>query len=199
MPLSLLTDNTKEKVIVGGQLWIALLKITYLRIKNQREVNISDYYRHFKGNWYKIICIARDAATEVTMVVYQALYGDKGVLVRCFEEFFEEAPQNDKNVNRQKYRFMSSRELGISKEEMESIIKELNIQEDTQGITVWRKTDDGSELGLCGDNGQTKKIFKDVYEAIGFLQKKGYKDDEILSFEYRQGNFVVVQCRYIHS
>ena len=39
-------------------------------------------YRHFKGNEYEVICIARHSETEEPMVVYQALYGDGGVWCR---------------------------------------------------------------------------------------------------------------------
>ena len=36
-------------------------------------------YRHFKGNEYEVIGIARDSETLVEMVVYRALYGDRGL------------------------------------------------------------------------------------------------------------------------
>ncbi len=39
-------------------------------------------YRHFKGNEYEVICIARHSETTEPMVVYRALYGEGGVWVR---------------------------------------------------------------------------------------------------------------------
>ena len=39
-------------------------------------------YRHFKGNEYEVIAIARHSETEEAMVVYKALYGEHGVWVR---------------------------------------------------------------------------------------------------------------------
>ena len=39
-------------------------------------------YRHFKGNEYEVIAIARHSEDESPMVVYKALYGDGGVWVR---------------------------------------------------------------------------------------------------------------------
>ena len=39
-------------------------------------------YRHFKGNEYEVIGIARHSETEEAMVVYKALYGDGGIWCR---------------------------------------------------------------------------------------------------------------------
>ena len=39
-------------------------------------------YRHFKGNEYRVLYVARHSETLEPMVVYQALYGDRGVWVR---------------------------------------------------------------------------------------------------------------------
>lgn len=39
-------------------------------------------YRHFKGNEYEVIGVARHSETLEDMVVYRALYGDGGLWVR---------------------------------------------------------------------------------------------------------------------
>ncbi len=39
-------------------------------------------YRHFKGNMYRVLAVATHSETLEPMVVYQALYGEKGVWVR---------------------------------------------------------------------------------------------------------------------
>ena len=39
-------------------------------------------YRHFKGNEYRVIGTARHSETMEEMVVYQALYGERGLWVR---------------------------------------------------------------------------------------------------------------------
>lgn len=46
----------------------------------------SDYrpgvYRHFKGNLYRLLYVAKHSETQEDYVVYQALYGEKGFWVR---------------------------------------------------------------------------------------------------------------------
>lgn len=39
-------------------------------------------YRHFKGNEYRVLCTARHSESLEPMVVYQALYGERGIWVR---------------------------------------------------------------------------------------------------------------------
>ena len=39
-------------------------------------------YRHFKGNEYEVLVIARHSETQEPMVVYKALYDDGSVWVR---------------------------------------------------------------------------------------------------------------------
>ena len=40
------------------------------------------YFRHFKGGLYRYVCTAYDSETQERMVVYQALYGERGYWVR---------------------------------------------------------------------------------------------------------------------
>jgi len=42
----------------------------------------SGRYRHFKGNEYEVIGIARHSESMEPMVVYRALYGEGGLWVR---------------------------------------------------------------------------------------------------------------------
>lgn len=39
-------------------------------------------YRHYKGNQYKVVGFAKHSETLEDMVVYQALYGERGIWVR---------------------------------------------------------------------------------------------------------------------
>jgi hypothetical protein len=46
-------------------------------------------YRHYKGREYLVIGIARHSETLVALVVYQALYGERGLWVRPAAMFVE--------------------------------------------------------------------------------------------------------------
>ncbi len=46
-------------------------------------------YKHFKGNEYKVIAIAKDSETQEEVVVYRALYGKRDVWVRPLKMFIE--------------------------------------------------------------------------------------------------------------
>ncbi len=45
------------------------------------EIKIGKY-KHFKGNEYRVLGVAKHSETLEPMVVYQALYGEKGLWVR---------------------------------------------------------------------------------------------------------------------
>lgn len=51
-------------------------------------------YRHFKGNEYEVIAIARNSEDESPMVVYRALYGEQGVWIRPASMWNEQVTRN---------------------------------------------------------------------------------------------------------
>ena len=57
-------------------------------------------YRHFKGNQYEVLAIARHSETEAPMVVYRALYGDGGVWVRPAEMWNEKVVRDGRTYRR---------------------------------------------------------------------------------------------------
>ncbi len=46
-------------------------------------------YRHYKGNEYRVLGLARHSETLEPLVVYQALYGERGLWVRPAAMFVE--------------------------------------------------------------------------------------------------------------
>jgi hypothetical protein len=57
-------------------------------------------YRHFKGNEYEVIGIARHSETEEPMVVYRALYGERGLWVRPALMWVETVERDGKRFRR---------------------------------------------------------------------------------------------------
>lgn len=54
---------------------------------SQRTITVGKTYRHFKGNCYKVLHIARHSETLEDYVVYQALYGEMGIWIRPMDMF----------------------------------------------------------------------------------------------------------------
>lgn len=60
-------------------------------------------YRHFKGNEYEVIGIAKHSETLEEMVIYRALYGDGGYWVRPAKMWNEEVVRDGKTYERFTY------------------------------------------------------------------------------------------------
>ena len=57
-------------------------------------------YRHFKGNEYEVLYIARHSETLEEMVVYRALYGERGIWVRPASMWNEIVERDGKTYRR---------------------------------------------------------------------------------------------------
>ena len=57
-------------------------------------------YRHFKGGEYELLFLARHSETEEPMVVYRALYGERGVWVRPADMWLEIVERDGKRMRR---------------------------------------------------------------------------------------------------
>lgn len=60
-------------------------------------------YRHFKGNEYEVLYIAKHSENLEDMVVYRALYGDGGVWVRPAAMWNENVERDGKVFKRFTY------------------------------------------------------------------------------------------------
>ena len=57
-------------------------------------------YRHFKGNEYEVIGIARHSEDESPVVVYRALYGEGGLWIRPAELWNETVTRDGRTCQR---------------------------------------------------------------------------------------------------
>ena len=83
-----------------------------------------EIYRHFKGNLYQILTIAKDAQSGEEMVVYQALYGDFSVWSRPLSEFMSRVDDDGSHETAGCYRFTH----------VEPSVREDNAQAASKGV-----------------------------------------------------------------
>ncbi len=57
-------------------------------------------YRHYKGNTYQVLGVATHSETEESLVVYRALYGNRGLWVRPLEMFQGKVEVKGKSIPR---------------------------------------------------------------------------------------------------
>ena len=67
-----------------------------------KEIKLGKY-RHFKGNEYEVVGIAKNSETLEPMVIYKALYGDGGLWVRPLSMWNEEITRDGKTFKRFQY------------------------------------------------------------------------------------------------
>lgn len=60
-------------------------------------------YRHFKGGEYEVIGMARHSETMEELVVYRALYGERGLWVRPAAMWLETVERDGKQFQRFTY------------------------------------------------------------------------------------------------
>lgn len=66
----------------------------------KRSIKTGKKYRHFKGNEYLVLHQAKHSETLEDLVVYQALYGERGIWVRPLSMFLEKIERDGKLISR---------------------------------------------------------------------------------------------------
>ena len=66
----------------------------------EQEKLIGREFQHFKGNLYRLEGFAKHTETLEEVVVYRALYGERGLWVRPTKMFFETIERDGKTMKR---------------------------------------------------------------------------------------------------
>jgi len=77
-------------------------------VKNPKDVKRNNMlklgkYKHYKGNEYEVIGIAKHSETLEELVVYRALYGNYDLWVRPLKMFIETVEIDGKRIPRFNY------------------------------------------------------------------------------------------------
>ena len=70
-----------------------------------REIQLGRVYRHFKGDHYLVVAVAKDSETGESYVVYRKLYGDGGLWLRPLAMFLSKIDREKYPDVQQEYRF----------------------------------------------------------------------------------------------
>lgn len=79
-----------------------LRNVTHKGGKNIEPIKLGRY-RHFKGNEYEVVGLAKHSETLEDMVVYRALYGEFGLWVRPAAMWNETVERDGKTYRRFTY------------------------------------------------------------------------------------------------
>lgn len=76
-----------------------------MKENNINKVLKNRVYKHFKGDYYIVVDIAKDSETLEEKVIYRGLYNDGPLWIRSMNNFLEEVDHKKYPNIKQKYRF----------------------------------------------------------------------------------------------
>ena len=128
-----------------------------------------DVYRHFKGNLYEVILIARDSETLEEKVVYKELNGDNAY-IRSLPMFCSPVDKNKYPNVEQEYRFKLIQEENVAEEVEETQLENPAL---IMGfLELSTVTDKMRYLQNVKDN-ITESFIEIVAQSLDFIENRG--------------------------
>lgn len=138
-------------------------------------------YRHFKGNCYQVLAIAKSSEDESEQVVYQALYPPFTIYVRPLSSFMSEVDSVKYPSAGQRYRFELIEESSGGRAIEESFDSGA-IEESSDGGAI-EETSDGGAIEESSDSvsiGENR--LQEAVEPGGSADADGMIDEDVLAF-----------------
>lgn len=161
-----------------------------------REIIPNKIYRHFKGNYYRVLAISHSTDNSKDLcVVYQSLDGYDTVWSRPLEEFVSPVPEKSAkdNVTGQFYRFEKIKNLNVPLREAstESLIKELRKRNDLCYFDF-----DGNMIDRYTEYVYGPQLYVTEENPLG-IEIRGYTDDIPMLKKCLRLNDIVYKRVYI--
>ena len=107
--LSLIEDEKNNDTLSRDEDYLKELKALYKKLTRRPIPEPNEIYRHFKGNYYKIIAVGHHSETGEQMVVYydtsKKVSSPSNPCIRPLEMFMSEVDREKYPDVEQKYRF----------------------------------------------------------------------------------------------
>ena len=107
--LSLIEDEENNDTLSRDDDYLKELKALYRKLSSRPAPQPNEIYRHFKGNYYKIIAVGHHSETGEQMVVYydtsKKVSSPSNPCIRPLEMFMSEVDHKKYPDVIQKYRF----------------------------------------------------------------------------------------------
>lgn len=132
-----------------------------------------EIYRHFKGNLYQILAIAKDSEDGSLKVVYQALYGTFEVYVRDLSMFLSPVDKKMYPEAAQEYRFelVDMKKVNTDRKEPEP---EMSADTDAKPEVFVETVEPEADPGLSENEADVEKLLDPM--LLQFLDSDTYEE-----------------------